>query len=153
MNCAHITPNNRPALRVFISSAEHLDVCRLCAPTVKQKYIGLSGVRLEELEQRATQGALDLTIGKGQMTQIEPDEWLIVYKLQTKVTFPPGSLHKHFVHALSVASQLSDRGRMYLAYIANRYRKQWTATDTEVEWIVRWGAWIKQAGSQKEQGS
>lgn len=145
MNCLHVSPTNRPVLRICISGVENLDLCRQCAPEARKKYGLLSGVQLEELKLNAVQGALGLTIGKEKRTQIEPDEWLIVYKLQTKVIFPPGSSHKRFIHRLSVESQLSTRGRMYLAYIANRYHKQWTATDAEVEWIVRFGGWIEAA--------
>jgi hypothetical protein len=130
---------------VQISGVEYLDLCRLCAPDAKKKYASLSGVALEELKQDSVQGALALTIGKEPRTQIEPDEWLIVYKLQTKVSFPPGTGHKRFVNRLTVGSQLSDRGRMYLAYIAHRYRKQWNTTDAEMEWIIRWGGWIEVA--------
>jgi hypothetical protein len=76
-------------------------------------------------------------------TQIEPTEWLIVFKMQRNVTFPPGTSHKRFINGLRVDSQLSDRGRQYLAYIANRYRRQWTATPEEFEWIVKWGEMIQ----------
>jgi hypothetical protein len=69
------------------------------------------------------------------MTEVEQS---IVQKLQSHVTFVPASAHKRFIRDLIPGkSQLSDRGRNYLAYIANRYRRQWRATDEEFEWIVR----------------
>ena len=145
MNCIHISRTNRPALRVTVSGFEHLDLCVACAKDAKKKYSLLSGVQLEELKQKAVRGALGLTIGKEKGTQIEPDEWLIVYKLQRDVTFPHGSSHKRFINRLSVESQLSSRGRAYLSYIANRYRKQWKASDAEMEWIIRWGCWVEAA--------
>jgi hypothetical protein len=69
-------------------------------------------------------------------------EKTVVRHLQAWVTFVPGSSHKRFVlHLNPETSQLSDRGRNYLAYIAHRYRRQWTATDEEFEWIVAWNTW------------
>jgi hypothetical protein len=144
MDCMHISKTNPPALKVTISGVETLKVCRRCAPKIKKQYCILSGVQLEELKQ-GLKGTLGLTVGKEPRTQIEPDEWLIVYKLQTNVNFPHGSSHKRFIRGLSVNSQLGDRGRMYLAYIANRYRKQWKASDSEMEWIIRWGRWVAAA--------
>ena len=66
----------------------------------------------------------------------------IVRKMQASVTFVPGSSHKRFVRDMNPdTSQLSERGRQYLAYIANRYRRQWKATHEEFAWIVQWCAW------------
>lgn len=66
----------------------------------------------------------------------------IVRKMQTNVSFPSGHAHKRFIHDLSPErSQLSDRGRAYLAYIAHRYRQQWKATHEEFCWIVRWASY------------
>ncbi|MGC2694928.1 MAG: hypothetical protein WA738_03975, partial [Candidatus Angelobacter sp.] len=149
LKCKHISRTNRAVLRVNISGVMNLDFCPQCAPAAKKKYGLYSGIRLEEFKYDATQGALGLTIGKETRTQIEPDEWLIVFKLQSKVRFPPGGSHKRFIHRLSVESQLSNSGRTYLAYIANRYRKQWNATDAETEWIIRWGRWIEAAQEKR----
>jgi len=63
-------------------------------------------------------------------------ELSIVRALQNRVTFPPGSSHKRFVHRLSDRSVLSDRGRQYLAYIAHRYRRQWTSDFKQSVWIA-----------------
>lgn len=66
-------------------------------------------------------------------------ERTIVRKMQAHVTFVPGSSHKRFIlHLNPETSKLSDGGRNYLAYIANRYRRQWKCTHEEFCWIVRW---------------
>ena len=72
------------------------------------------------------------------MTDVERG---LVAKLQAQVTFIPGSSHKRFVLGLNEHSQLSEKGRNYLAYIANRYRRQWKASPDEFEWIVAWCAY------------
>jgi len=75
-------------------------------------------------------------------TPMDAIEQGIVRKLQGYVTFVPASSHKRFIHDLIPdRSQLSDRGRAYLAYIAHRYRKQWKATHEEFCWIVRWASY------------
>lgn len=72
-------------------------------------------------------------------TPMDAIEQGIVRKLQANVTFVPASSHKRFVRDLNPEkSQLSDNGRAYLAYIANRYRRQWKATHEEFCWIVQW---------------
>jgi hypothetical protein len=71
-------------------------------------------------------------------TSMNEIEWTIVRKLQGHVTFPPGHSHKRFILGLNEYSRLSDRGRNYLAYIANRYRRQWKTTHEEFAWIVQW---------------
>lgn len=66
-------------------------------------------------------------------------ERTIVRKMQGHVTFVPGSSHKRFIRDINAeTTQLSDRGRNYLAYIANRYRRQWKCTHEEFCWIVQW---------------
>jgi hypothetical protein len=72
-------------------------------------------------------------------------EMAILGKLQASVTFVPGSSHKRFILGLSEHSHLSAKGRNYLAYIANRYRRQWKASDDEFEWIDRWCAYGRAA--------
>ena len=75
-------------------------------------------------------------------TPMDTIEQGIVRKMQTNVSFPPGHAHKRFIHDLIPdRSQLSDRGRAYLAYIAHRYRRQWKATHEEFCWIVRWASY------------
>jgi hypothetical protein len=75
-------------------------------------------------------------------TPMDAIEQGILRKLQAHVTFVPASSHKRFIHDLNPdRSQLSDRGRAYLAYIAHRYRRQWKATHEEFCWIVRWASY------------
>ena len=73
---------------------------------------------------------------------MDETEQSIVRKLQAHVTFAPASYHKRFIRDLiPEKSQLSDKGRNYLAYIAHRYRRQWMPSDPEFEWVVRWNAY------------
>jgi hypothetical protein len=75
-------------------------------------------------------------------TPMDAIEQGIVRKLQANVSFLPGYSHKRFVNGLHPEkSQLSDRGRAYLAFIAHRYRRQWKATHEEFCWIVRWASY------------
>lgn len=67
------------------------------------------------------------------MTDVELS---IVAKMQRSVTFLPGHAHKRFVRNLTPDSKLSAKGRNYLAFIAHRYRRQWTASCEEFHWIV-----------------
>jgi hypothetical protein len=75
-------------------------------------------------------------------TQMDAIEQGLVRRLQANVSFPPGSSHKRFINHLDAErSRLSDRGRAYLAYIANRYRRQWKPTHEEFCWIVQWASY------------
>jgi hypothetical protein len=62
----------------------------------------------------------------------------IVRKMQQCVRFPPCTTSKRFILDLSETSQLTDKGRHFLAFIAHRFRRQWYATDEEHNWIVQW---------------
>lgn len=97
----------------------------------------------KEQQRRPVQGEMKLTKATLPRSPIQPIEWSIANKMQCQVTFPVGSAHKRFVRGLSEKSQLSDRGRAYLAYLAHRYRRQWQGTTEELEWLVRWGEWVK----------
>ncbi len=77
-----------------------------------------------------------------QRIPISSMEWSIVTAMHS-VCFPAGSPHKRFIRDLSENSMLTDRGRMYLAYLGHRYRRQWKATDGQAEWIIRFGEWVK----------
>lgn len=71
---------------------------------------------------------------------ISPVELSIARKMQRMVTFPPATASKRFVHALSEKSQITDKGRRFLAFIAHRFRRQWisAATDEEFNWVLRY---------------
>jgi hypothetical protein len=78
------------------------------------------------------------------LTPMNEIEKTIVRKLQGHVTFVPASSHKRFIkNLIPETGRLSDRGRNYLAYIANRYRRQWKCTHEEFCWIVQWCRWGK----------
>lgn len=55
-------------------------------------------------------------------------------------TFPPASNTKRFVRELYQGHKqnLSDRGRWYLAFIAHRFRRQYTLTNEEWAWVNLW---------------
>jgi hypothetical protein len=72
-------------------------------------------------------------------TPLDEIEKSIIRKMQASVTFVPGSSHKRFVRDLNPdTSALSTNGRNYLAYLANRYRRQWIASAEEFAWVVQW---------------
>jgi hypothetical protein len=76
----------------------------------------------------------------GKKEPISAVELSIVRKMQRLVTFPPATASKRFVNTLSDRSQLTDKGRRFLAFIAHRFRRQWigAATEEEFHWIVRY---------------
>jgi hypothetical protein len=85
---------------------------------------------------KAPRESLAKIVSRAPMDEIEKS---IVRKMQAKVTFIPGSSHKRFIlRLIPETSRLSIKGRNYLAYIANRYRRQWNASAEEFEWIVQW---------------
>ena len=52
-------------------------------------------------------------------------------------SFPPGTASKRFARDLSAGyiKQLSPRGRRFLAYIANRFRRQYRLSESEWVWV------------------
>lgn len=66
-------------------------------------------------------------------------EWCIIRKL-SGASFPPGTASKRFVRDLAggYIKQLSPRGRRFLAYVANRFRRQYQLTESEWTWIHEW---------------
>ena len=57
--------------------------------------------------------------------------------------FPPYSASKRFARDLSAGyiKQLSPRGRRFLAYCVNRFRRQYQLTDSEWVWVREWLEW------------
>lgn len=80
---------------------------------------------------------------KGPRTPMTLTEMMIVDKIQQHVRFPPATSPKRFIRRLTMQSELSDRGRQYLAWIAHRFRRQWQPTEEEFAWIVTWGSLIE----------
>lgn len=56
----------------------------------------------------------------------------------SRATFPAGSAPKRFIRDISAQTKLSDRGRCYLAYIANRFRRQYSLTPDQWAWVNEW---------------
>jgi len=69
-----------------------------------------------------------------QMTPISEFELRLADRVAC-ATFPVGHSHKRFIRGISAASKLSDRGRWYLAFIANRYRWQYKLSEEQWAWI------------------
>lgn len=95
-----------------------------------------------QLRRRMKKAMADPAKAKPPRTPLTLGEMALVGKLQ-ECSFPPGGSHKRFVRGLTMDSELSDRGRQYLAYIAHRYRRQWKPNAEEFEWIAKWGTWIQ----------
>jgi hypothetical protein len=84
---------------------------------------------------------------------ISPIELSIVRKMQRLVTFPPATASKRFINTLSDASQLTDKGRRFLAFIAHRFRRRWinTGTDEEFNWVLRYNVPRKVLDAKREE--
>src|SRR5690348_17677052 len=72
-------------------------------------------------------------------TPITDLEWGIIGKL-ANASFPPGTASKRFVRDLAngYIGQLSPRGRRFLAFIANRFRRQYRLSESDWAWIRGW---------------
>jgi hypothetical protein len=55
-------------------------------------------------------------------------------------SFPPGTASKRFARNLEggYIRELSDKGRMFFAYVADRFRRQYSVTPEERQWINNW---------------
>jgi len=55
-------------------------------------------------------------------------------------SFPPGTASKRFAKDLAdgYVKELSPRGRRFMAFVAHRYRRQYTLTSAELDWIAEW---------------
>lgn len=60
----------------------------------------------------------------------------IIAKLGT-ATYPPATASKRFVRDLNAGyiRELSDRGRAFLAFVAHRFRRQYSLTAEEWAWV------------------
>lgn len=63
----------------------------------------------------------------------------IISKL-SQASFPPYTASKRFVRDLESGSitALSWRGRMFLAYVAHRFRRQYVLSESEWAWVLDW---------------
>lgn len=55
-------------------------------------------------------------------------------------SYPPGTASKRFAQNCGggYIKELSPRGRRFMAFIAHRYRRQYTLTSAELDWISEW---------------
>ena len=72
-------------------------------------------------------------------TPLTEIEQAIVKKLAT-ASFPPATASKRFAHNLSdgYVKDLSDKGRRFLAYVVHRFRRQYSLSREEQEWVSQW---------------
>lgn len=75
-------------------------------------------------------------------TPLSAVEKSIAAKVAT-ANFPPGTASKRFARNLGngYVKDLSDKGRKFLAFVANRYRRQYPLSKDEWAWINEWLAW------------
>lgn len=71
------------------------------------------------------------------MTELSEQEKSIYRKVQT-ARFPPATASKSFMQGDANVLRWSDRGRAFMAYIAHRFRRQYTLTFEEWEWVAKW---------------
>jgi hypothetical protein len=74
-------------------------------------------------------------------TDITELEQAIVAKVAT-ANFPPATASKRFIGDLSAGyiKQLSDKGRMFLAFIAKRFRRQYQLSAEQQAYVDEWNA-------------
>ena len=55
-------------------------------------------------------------------------------------SFPPATASKRFAQNLAdgYVKELSPRGRRFMAFVAHRYRRQYSLTSAELDWISEW---------------
>jgi len=60
-----------------------------------------------------------------------------IIKKLARATYPPATASKRFVRDLSSGyiSQLSEKGRAFLAFVAHRFRRQYELTQEEWIWV------------------
>ena len=63
---------------------------------------------------------------------------LSIVKTLSRATFPIASGPKRFIGDLSSGykKKLSDGGRQYLAWIANRFRRQYQLSAEQLQWVT-----------------
>jgi hypothetical protein len=72
-------------------------------------------------------------------TPLSEIELSIVDKLG-QASFPPATASKSFARNLcsGYVKDLSPRGRRFLAFIAQRFRRQYNLTKEEKQWVAEW---------------
>jgi hypothetical protein len=61
----------------------------------------------------------------------------------SRANFPPATAAKRLARDLGSGhvGQFSDKGRAFLAYCVNRYRRQYELTIEETAWVKQWLGW------------
>lgn len=74
--------------------------------------------------------------GRTPLTELEKG---IAAKL-ARASFPPATASKRFARDLAAGyvRELSDRGRMFLAWVVYRFRLQYTLNPAEQVWVSQW---------------
>lgn len=57
-----------------------------------------------------------------------------------QATFPPATASKRFIRAINEGRvyELSESGRIFLAFVAHRFRRQYTLTDEQWAWVKKY---------------
>jgi hypothetical protein len=71
------------------------------------------------------------------MTELTELEKALYRRVQT-ARFPPATASKSFMQGDADLIRWSDRGRAFMAFIAHRFRRQYTLTEAEWEWVNQW---------------
>ena len=81
-----------------------------------------------------------MTAHRTPMTELEKS---IAAKVAS-ARFPPGTASKRFARDLGSGyiRELSPRGRRFLAFVAHRYRRQYSLSSEELQWIEQWISWV-----------
>lgn len=82
-------------------------------------------------------------------TEFSAIERSIIAKIGS-ARFPPATASKRFARDLSsgAVTQLTGKGRRFLAYVANRFRRQYLLSADEIEWISQWINWKEDASPE-----
>jgi hypothetical protein len=72
-------------------------------------------------------------------TPLSGVELSIVAKLG-RASFPPATASKSFARNLcdGYVKELSSRGRRFLAFVAHRFRRQYSLSEEEKRWVAEW---------------
>lgn len=79
---------------------------------------------------------------KAELTPLTELERSIAAKY-SRANFSPATAAKRLARDLNSGhvQQLSDRGRAFLAFCVNRYRRQYELTVEEKAWVEQWQSW------------
>ena len=92
---------------------------------------------------------------KGKNYQPISEMELSIIQTVSCATFPIASGPKRFIGDLRAgySKQLSDGGRQYLAWIANRFRRQYQLTAEQLQWVAEHIYQGERIGSESAQSS